>query len=113
MSDTINPFAVKSFGEVVEETHERGYEEGRRSLARQLLQTIGRELDADTATAASLTVERDGVRAKLRELSETLGCSDWPDDLHLVDVLDKYILPAVEDLLLQAKDDRVRMEGDL
>lgn len=76
------------------EAEEAAFAEGHRSAYRTLLAEIARELGHDTSEGklAALLAERmDAVRA-LRELCEEWGiANDWPDNLHLGDVIGKRL----------------------
>ena len=81
-----------------EDVTERHWIEGNRAAWRAMLQKAAGELVGDGVAresaevrAAALLVERDAVRASLRALCETHGDNDWPDDLHLVDVIEKHL----------------------
>ena len=72
---------------------EAAWVNGRKSAYRALLGDIARELGADTneGRIASLLAERmDAVRA-LREVCGTHGDNDWPDNLHLGDIIEKHL----------------------
>ena len=43
------------------------------------------------------SIERAEVVLKLREICSRFHASEWPDDLHLVDVIEKYLMPAIEE----------------
>jgi hypothetical protein len=45
--------------------------------------------------------ERQLTIEKLRELSEALGCNDWPDELFIPDIIEKHIMRSdlIRDLL--------------
>lgn len=66
------------------------------AIVSQALREIGQR--NDTMKKAALILERQQTVNALRDLSAVLGCDDWPDDLHLADVVNKYIIPAVDDL---------------
>jgi hypothetical protein len=61
--------------------------------------------DSETDVQAELNRlrnERDDTRKALRSLCERLGGSanDWPDDLHLADVVTKYVEEVLGDVEL-------------
>ena len=75
---------------------ERDYERGHRAAMRMIMMTAVRELDPrvsdDPAVRlAILESEVHDARNALRELCEELGCNDWPDSLHLADVIEKHL----------------------
>jgi hypothetical protein len=43
-------------------------------------------------THASLVSERASAIAALRDLCERFGDNDWPDNLHLADIIEKHLL---------------------
>lgn len=68
-----------------------------RILGLCLAELNGTQYHKDAAVALGRAVDELGaIRVALRELSEELGCNDWPDDLHLADVVEKYIGRAIE-----------------
>lgn len=90
------------------EAYEQGYIQGKRRMARDLLNLAFRELDCheeafgDDVTAIKLEIARlksheEDTRAALRQLSCDLDCNDWPDHLHLADVVEKYIGRSIPD----------------
>ena len=83
--------------ETVQEAHERGYVEGRRrTLLNQLTQALhdliglGTPRD-DLLQVAALTLERQETINKLREVCAAYGDNEWPDNLHLADVVEKHL----------------------
>jgi len=77
-----------------EDAHERGHIEGRRSAYRSLLGQIAVELGVETTEGqlAALLAERMDVVASLRQACTDHGDNDWPDNLHLRDVIDKHLV---------------------
>lgn len=86
-----------------DEAHERSYIEGQRAAWRaQLSQALGNLIaygagDDPVATVTRLTLELDDTRAALREVCEEHGDNDWPDDLHLADVVEKHLAPYLDE----------------
>ncbi len=81
-----------------EDVTERHWIEGNRAAWRSILQRAASELVGDGVAKESpeirvavLLAERDAARAVLRRLCENYGDNDWPDDLHLVDVIEKHL----------------------
>ena len=70
---------------------EHAYMEGSRAVARSLLGLLALFLDGDEKQVARLLIARDAARAALRQICEEFGDNDWPDDLHLADVIDKHL----------------------
>jgi hypothetical protein len=84
-------------GETAEQAHERGYIEGRRfsdlARLREILRSIA-GLGADENLAVKfgqLQVERLETIARLRDICRDHGDNDWPDDLHLADIVEKHL----------------------
>lgn len=79
------------------EAHERGYVAGRLfTLASMLRHFLGEHFGlTDQRTietrVAQLELERLEIVAKLREVCAEHGDNDWPEDLHLGDVLEKHL----------------------
>lgn len=60
------------------------------SILRECLRQLG--YDSPEATAAKWAAEREEIRALLRRVCEDYGDNDWPDDLHLADVIEKHLV---------------------
>jgi hypothetical protein len=75
------------------DAHERGYEAGAKAAYRELLRSAIRNLGHDDpeANAERWRIERAETVAKLRSICERYGDNDWPDDLHLADVIEKHL----------------------
>lgn len=75
----------------MDEKEEKAYEDGRRSAYRSLMSECARELEGDERRLAALVAERaDAVRV-LRDLCAEHGSNDWPDNLHLSDVIERHL----------------------
>lgn len=77
-------------------TPERDYYDGRRDALTKMLAHVVTELgelgygaDYDVGGARWI-VEREQAVAALRNLCEQFGDNDWPDNLHLADVIEKH-----------------------
>lgn len=75
---------------------EQSYERGRKSAHIGTMQNSLRALGFDSAKAAELArvgwiEERQAAVNALRDLCETFGDNDWPDNLHLGDVIEKHL----------------------
>lgn len=89
------------------EDEERAYEEGRRRSLLNILQWAMSELGAPRAgdsgsgliEAARLLAERYEAIARLRTVCEDFGDNDWPDDLHLADIIEKHLEPHLNEAL--------------
>ena len=81
---------------------ERGYMEGERAAYLRLLRLAIEGLRGSAGTASANAnawrLERADTVAKLREMCEEYGCNDWPENLHLADVLEKYLWRALPDV---------------
>lgn len=73
------------------EAEERAYERGMRSVYREQLQNALRGLDQKDRDKSAWILEREAAIATLRQLCETHGDNDWPNDLHLSDIIDKHL----------------------
>lgn len=75
------------------ESEETAYSEGHRRAWRSMLAECLRQLGIDDAEAghARYLVEREDAVAQLREVCRDYGDNDWPDDLHLGDVIEKHL----------------------
>jgi hypothetical protein len=74
------------------DTSERMFVDGQRALAAYVLGSIRDRLDEGSATLAALLSERIATVRALRLLCEQIGArNDWPNTLHLADVVEKYI----------------------
>jgi hypothetical protein len=69
---------------------ERG---GERAAWVQLLKQAARALgdDVEQVKLAELVAEREQAVAALREVCKEFGDNDWPDNLHLSDVIEKHL----------------------
>lgn len=74
---------------------ERSWQMGRKSaytaLLRQCLRELGADRDDPEQELAMRVVERQETVVALRELCEDFGDNDWPDELHLGDVIEKHL----------------------
>lgn len=75
----------------LEAANEAAYDEGGKAAWRTLLRTAMRELGAETPDAARLALERAEAIAALRRICSHHGDNDWPDNLHLADVIEKHL----------------------
>lgn len=82
-----------------EEREDAAYLQGEEAVARSMLRALMVYLKSPQLDLARANIELSATRSALRELSKQLGCDDWPDSLHLADVVRKYIgrsIPGVE-----------------
>ncbi len=76
-----------------ESKFESGYQQGSRAAWLQLLQMCLRDLgyDGTEAEHTAWISEREQAVTALRSVCAEGGSNDWPDDLHLADVISKYL----------------------
>ena len=72
---------------------ETAYIQGSRAAWLQMLRECLRNLSysGNEAEAHDWILEREATVAALRELCAEHGDNDWPDDLHLADVINKHL----------------------
>ena len=71
---------------------ERTYEAGNRAAWTSMLGTCLRELGLSGLEAARLVYERERADQALRALARNFDIpADWPPNLHLADVVEKYV----------------------
>ena len=72
---------------------EQHYERGYRAAWVEMLQECLRRLGYDDPETAHVrwVREREEAVGKLREVCEEYGDNDWPDNLHLRDVIEKHL----------------------
>lgn len=89
----------------IEDACERGYIEGRRSAYRALLGQIAAELGVEVTEGAlaSLLAERLDTVAALRGICDAWGDNDWPDNLHLPDVIQKHLGRYLDEIETEAE----------
>lgn len=74
------------------ESEERAYMEGQRALLlRQLIQILKELGHGPQTEVAELVAEREAAVIALRRLCEDHGDNDWPNELHLADVIEKHL----------------------
>lgn len=78
---------------------ERMYAAGRRAAYMRIANEALRELDGMHLADMYWRLERADTVAMLREMLVPYGeeALAWPDDMHLADVLSKYLAPHLED----------------
>lgn len=77
----------------LEDARDAGYVEGQRRVYIEMLQAALRGLgrDAPEWNAGRLLKEREEAIATLRGACEEFGDNEWPDDLHLSDIIEKHL----------------------
>lgn len=75
------------------EQSERDWDAGHKAAWRTMLVLAASELGYDDplAKAAALIGERADAIVALREVCSEFGRNDWPDNLHLADIIDKNL----------------------
>lgn len=75
------------------EKEEAIYEQGSRSAWASMLRECVRELGykSDEGSKAAWISEREAAVAMLRQVCAEHGDNDWPDDLHLADIIEKHL----------------------
>lgn len=75
------------------EREELAYERGHTAAWQSLLSECLRNLGYNSAECKQhgWITERVAAIASLRSICEDLGDNDWPDDLHLADIIDKHL----------------------
>jgi len=86
------------------EMHEPSYIAGTNAALRRAIVSMAHELSTfapgdAAAKVAYLLDERACVQRGLRKMFELLDCDDWSEDLHLGDVVEKQLLPALRQQL--------------
>lgn len=76
-------------------TEEAAYLRGERYAGRRLL-SLAIEMLGPEGTAESWRIERAGLISLLRRLCAKHGDNNWPNDLHVVDILDKHLFRYLE-----------------
>jgi hypothetical protein len=72
---------------------EMDYERGSRAAWTLILQQALMHLDyeASKASGARWILEREAAIAALRDICQVHGDNDWPDNLHLADIIEKHL----------------------
>ena len=75
------------------EKEEKIYEDGQRQVYLNLLGECIKQLGYNDPEAKKVNwiIEREAVIKTLRTLCEIHGDNDWPDDLHISDILGKHL----------------------
>ena len=79
--------------------NEADYLKGQKSAYLSILRECARNVSDEDLSAELMAVERAEVVLALRSLCEDFEIpNDWPDDMHLGDVVLKYIRPRVQEM---------------
>ncbi len=98
-------------------TDERSYQQGSQGVWQQLLSLALQNLSGtgEHLSRTEMMQERTMVVQTLRSICEEYGDNDWDDDLHLTDVLNKHLLPCIqqmdEDLQCEAREQQSRADA--
>ncbi len=82
---------------MTQDEHDRAYTEGSNAAWRQILALALNALPEGSADRWRL--ERADAIAALRSICEAYGDNDWPDNLHLGDIIEKHLRRYVEVML--------------
>jgi hypothetical protein len=79
----------------------RGARQAMQTLLRMAIRELGvydavLEEETPELKAAKLLAEREEAVAMLRQLCAQHGDNDWPNDLHLADVIEKHLVRPME-----------------
>jgi hypothetical protein len=79
-------------------TDEQSYIEGHRRALLGMLRHVLGALDVydPEAGAARWVIERQDTVAVLRRICAEIGDNEWPDDLHIGDVIEKHLVRHME-----------------
>lgn len=80
-----------------DDANDRWYLEGRKGAFAEILRHCMGQIGQTQYTIAEvLTVERVETLKMLRQVCERFGDNDWPDNLHLADVIEKHLMRHLE-----------------
>jgi hypothetical protein len=71
--------------DLTEQHYERGFQAANDMMLHHLLRHAG------TGDAETWRLERNAAVAMLRQVCDEHGDNDWPDNLHLADVIEKHL----------------------
>ena len=72
-----------------ERAYERGIDDAWRRVLRMCLQQLG--TSSDDGKLAAMALERADAVHVLRAVCSEFGDSEWKDDLHLADIIEKHL----------------------
>lgn len=82
---------------------------GNRAAWSRILTLAARELSGEERSLGAALSELEDARRALRELCDELGCNDWPDDLHIGDVIEKHLARHLHERRDNDESERVRL----
>ncbi len=90
--------ALASAMALTPEERDEQFTQGHRRAWLSMLKTCFRELGYDDPAVRDVTwvAERTEAIAMLRQVCERHGDLDWPDDLHLADIIEKHLWNSLE-----------------
>ncbi len=71
--------------------NEQDWTSGNRAAWAHMLQTCLSQLGGEDRNRDSWRLEREAAIAALRRICEEHGDNDWPEDLHLADIIEKHL----------------------
>lgn len=73
--------------------YERSYDRGSRAAWRSMLGECLRHLGVEDSEAGKFlwVGEREDAIAALRQICDAHGDNDWPENLHLADIIEKHL----------------------
>jgi hypothetical protein len=81
--------------------NEADYLKGQKAAYASIIRECARNLSGEDLSAELMAVERAEVIIALRLMCEGFKIpNDWPDDMHLGDVILKYIRPRVQEMFV-------------
>lgn len=81
-----------------EDRFDDGFVAGEASATRGILNECFRRLNPSERDNHSWLLERSAAISALRSICRQLGqeANDWPDDLHLADIISNYVAPFID-----------------
>lgn len=76
---------------------EQIYKRGEQVVARDILTTALTYLPKTDGDEVRWRIERADIVAQLRDVCDRFGDNDWPDNLHLGDVIQKHLVNYLEE----------------
>jgi hypothetical protein len=70
---------------------EQDYMRGNKAAYSNVISFCRKVLNPEERTATSLLIEREEAITALRDICEEFGDNNWPDTLHLADIIEKHL----------------------
>lgn len=81
----------------LDELKEKHYMRGQQAVYRSLLSQCLSHLEGNEKTRTELLLERNETLLRLRDLCKEMSVpADWPENLYLPDIIEKYILRGLQ-----------------